>query len=272
MKGLLLILGVVALSLALRTLPWTFTRKLGALGFLAASFMLGYFASGKIWIGAVTVAMWFLFPWIELITRTRKMRLPVKRSLSRQSPPGSQRFPELNSITEEIEAEGFVYVKDSGWKWNDTNQFYRFFYHEEKRTHATICFTEQSFFSYACVSISVRHEDGRVFRTANLPFSSPMKSPPNIVQRRDLDSFSFQDFVQGHEIWLEAIGLATADFADQSPEDIIAQVESESGNQIHHNVDSGIIALCEKAETWRYSWRGLLYLYFQTLKDFVRWC
>ncbi len=272
MNGILLILGVIALSLALRTLPWTFTRKLGAAGFLAASFLVGYFASGKIWIGAVIVAMWFLFPWIELITRTRKMRLPVKRSLSRKSPPGAQRFPELNTITGEIEAAGFVYVKDTGWSWNDTNQFFRFFYHAEKRTQATICFTEQSFYSYTSVSISVRHGDGRVFRTSNLPFSSPMKSPPNIVQRRDLDSFLFVDFIEGHEMWVEALGFTTEDFTHQSPEDIVTQVESESGSQINHNLESGIIALCEKAETWRYSWRGLVYLYFQALKDFMRWC
>jgi hypothetical protein len=272
MTEIFLILGVVVLSFALRTIRWVPLRKMGAIGFLAASFLAGYFLTGKIWVGAVAVGMWFLFPWIELITRTRKMRLPVKRSLSKQAPPGSQRFPELTAMTDEIEEEGFEYVNDSGWDWNLTRQFFRFFYDEEKRSQAAICFTEQDHFSWACVTLTSRHTNGKVYRSTNIPFSNPMKSPPGIVMRRDLASGSFSDFLLAHENWLESLGCKPSDLLPQSPDEIADQVEMESGSQISHNAETGIIAICEKAETWRYSWRGLFYLYFQVLKDFVRWC
>jgi hypothetical protein len=272
MTEFFLFLGVVVLSIALRTVKWAPLRKIGAFGFLAASFLAGYFLTGRIWVGVVTVAIWFLFPWIELLTRTRKMRSPVNRALSRQAPPGFQRFPELNAMTDEIEGEGFEYVTDSGWSWNHTRQFFRFFYHAEKRAQVAICFTEQENFSWTCVTMTSRHSNGKIFRSTNIPFSNPMKSPPGLLMRRDLASASFAEFLSAHEMWLGTQNCEISDLITQSPEDISTQIESESGNQISHNAESGIIAVCEKAETWRYSWRGLFYLYFQVIKDFVRWC
>lgn len=268
-----LILGVIVLSFALRTINWTFFRKLGAFGFLAASFLVGYFLTDKIWVGSMVVVMWFLFPWIELLTRTRKLRLPVSRSLHKQPPPGAQRFPELSSMTDEIEAEGFEYLKDAGWNWNQTRQFFRFFYNSEQRSQMAICFTEQEHFSWACVSLTVRHKNGKVYRSTNIPFSTPMKALPGIQVRRDLSSASFVEFKQEHEQWLSSMGLKTEDFLPQSSDDIASQIENESGSQISHNVKSGIIAVCDdKSDTWRYSWRGLFYVYFQVVKDFLKWC
>ncbi|MDF1815562.1 MAG: hypothetical protein P1V20_25415 [Verrucomicrobiales bacterium] len=272
MTEFLLILGVIVLSFALRTLRWTPFRKMGVVGFLAAFFLTGYFLSGKIWVGAMLVSMWFLFPWIELLTRTRKMRLPVKKKLSSQAPPGAQRFPELESMTAEIEAEGFEYVKDTGWKWQENRQFFRFFYHPDKRVQVAICFTEQKHFSWACLTLTARHSNGKVYRSTNIPFSTPMKSAPGVITRRDLYSSTFPGFLGSHEEWFEGMGLEGSDLVPQTAGDITDQLENENGSQILHNVKSGIISVCENADTWRYSWRGLIYLYFQALKDFVKWC
>ena len=259
-------------SFALRTFQHGFFRKLGAFGFLAATFLIGFFASGLVWVGLALAFLWFLFPWIELLTRTRKLRLPVKRTLERQAPPGSQRCPELGELTEEIEEKGFEYVSDTGWKWEDTRQFFRFFYHDEKRAQATICFTEQVHFSWVSISVTTKHRDGRVFRSTNVPFSNPMKLSPHVFLRRDVDSLNFDDFLGRHLDWLDRLAFREDDLAEQSPDEFLAEAEEESGRQINHNVESGIIALCEKADTWRYSWRGLVYLYVQVVKDFLRWC
>ena len=271
MSELLIVLSVVFLSCALRSFQWGPVRKLGAAGLLVASFLVGYFITGRFWVGSVAVLLWFVFPWFELLTRTRRMRLPVKKSLSRKAPPGAQRFPELTGMTEEIENEGFEYVSDTGWEWEDTHQFFRFFYSEEKRTQAAICFTEQGPITWASVSVTSRTAD-KIRRTINVSFSNPMKNPPNVEVRRDLESTTFREYLAGHLSWLETCGYQPGDLQPQSPRDILSQVERESGQQISHNVDSGIIALCEEAETWRYSWRGLCFLYFQVLKDFLRWC
>ena len=272
MTETLIILGVVILSFALRTVQLPIVRKAGALGFLVATFLTGYFISGKIWVGILSMLLWFLVPWIELLTRTRKLRLPVNRTLKKVGPPGSQRFPELGSMTDEIEEEEFEYVSDTGWEWEETNQFFRFFYHQKNRVQAAICFTEQPAFSWACISLTSRHNDGRIFRSTNLPFNNPMKSAPDVIVRRNWTATTFADFVYDHQEWLTALGCEEEDFLVQDPEETIEQVERETGSQITHNVESGIIALCEKADTWRYSWRGLWYVYLQVLKDVVKWC
>ncbi len=271
MTETLIVLGVIVLSCALRTTDGWAWRKLGALGFLAATFLTGYFLTGLWWVGAAATVFWFLAPWIELLTRTRNLRLPLKHTLRRKGPPGVGRFPELSEMTSEIEASGFEHVADTGWEWADTHQFFRFLYHGEKRVQAVICFSEQPAFSWACINLTSRHEDGRIYRSTNLPFSNPMKSAPNVKLRRNWKASNFEEFFETHETWLDSCGCRRDDLIEQSPDDLFDQVEEETGRQIDHNAKSGIISICEEAETWRYSWRGLCYVYVQVLKDMVKW-
>ena len=62
---ILVILGTVALSLSLRTFPYPALRKLGALGILATSFLIGWlFSGGYVAVGAFCASSWLLLPWL----------------------------------------------------------------------------------------------------------------------------------------------------------------------------------------------------------------
>lgn len=270
MYELLLVVGLIVFSFALRSFRIKLLRKLGALGILAATFFAFYLFTGSVAAGCGGLLIWFLLPWIELLTRIRRLRLPVLKSLEQESPPSNARFPELSDITEEIEEAGFEYVADTGWDWESMHQFFRIFYHEDSRQRASICLTEQENVSWVSVDLSSRSIDGRIYRTTNLPFSEPMKMAPGVHLRRVPDALDFASLEEAHREWLFLSGVMDEDLVEEDPEKIVGLIEQETGKQIRHNLDAGIIRMGEVAGTFRFSWRGLFYLYFQLVKDMVR--
>lgn len=272
MTELFIILGVVVFSFALRSFSNRLVRKLGAIGILAATFLAFYLPTGNIAAGVGGLLIWFLLPWVELLTRIRQLRLPVDKALERQSPPNASRFPAFSEMTDEVEEAGFEYVSDTGWDWDGMNQFYRIFYHPETREQAAICLTEQDGVSWGCLTLTSRHRDGRTFRTTNIPFSSPMKTAPDVTLRQAPKAEFFSELLEVHRLWMKGLGYETEDFVDESPDELPGLIEKETGRQIKHNLETGLIRLADKAGTFRYSWRGLFYLYFQLVKDMVRMC
>ncbi len=121
--GILLTLGVAVLSVGLRTFQNSYAQKAGALGFLAATFLVVYLITAS-WVWGLAGAMaWLFLPWLEILTRIRTLRLPKQKQLRPKSPPSADTFPALSEITREIEDEGFVHVGDAGWDWEDFRQF-----------------------------------------------------------------------------------------------------------------------------------------------------
>ena len=53
---------------------------------------------------------------------------------------------------------------------------------------------------------------------------------------------------------------------------LVVEDEKHLGVGIKYNLEAGLIRLADKAGTFRYSWRGLFYLYFQLVKDMVKMC
>lgn len=270
MTDLLIVAGVLVLSFALRTSRLRVLRKLGALGILGATFLAFYFFTDSIAAGIVGVLLWFLLPWVELLTRIRRLRLPVGKTLEREAPPGHSRFPELGELTDEIEAEGFEYVADTGWDWDGMHQFYRIFYHAGNREQAAICLTEQDGMSWVALTLTSRHPRGMTYRTTNLPFSSPMKTAPELSLRQAPECDSFTALLEVHRYWMDALAFVPEDFVAEDPAQLTTLIEQETGRQIKHNLDSGLIKPGETNGTFRYSWRGLFYLYCQLVKDMVR--
>ncbi len=272
MTGFFIVLGVVVFSVALRSFNHRLLRKLGALGILAATFLAFYLPTGNVLAGVGGLLIWFMLPWVELLTRVRHVRLPVRRQLEKQPPPGHSRFPALTELTDEVEEAGFEYVADTGWDWDGMNQFYRLFQHEEEKAEAAISLTEQEGVGWVSLSITSRLEDGRTIRTTDIPFSSPMKISPDVLTRQKPLSDSFDDLLETHRSWLGELGAKDQVLEVAEPETLMESIEKETGQQIRHNLDAGLIEPGETEETVRYSWRGLFYLYFQLVKDMVRMC
>src|SRR5947207_1218518 len=109
---LMLILGVAVLSMALRSFRNVVLQKLGAIGVLATSYLIGWLMTGYQAVGAVCAASWLMLPWLEILTRVRRLTLPTEKKLRHKHPPNDETFPALDDLTREVEGESFVRVED----------------------------------------------------------------------------------------------------------------------------------------------------------------
>ena len=98
-SSLLLVLGVAVLGLGLRTFRQPICRRLSVACLLFTSFLIGYLPTGSWAVGVILVAFWILLPWVEIIARVRKLRLPIERVFSESSAPRDELFPFLNLLT-----------------------------------------------------------------------------------------------------------------------------------------------------------------------------
>lgn len=266
----LIIAGVIVLAVACKTFTHPFYRRLGNLAILAASFLTGYFLSGGniIW-GVIAMFSWFFLPWLEILTRVRNLRLPLDKKLRHRFPPTQEQFPLLGDFTSEVKEEGFEHVDDAGWEWDEMKQFVRFFQHSDKKHQAAIYLNEQTHLVYAYISISSRTADGNTWTTWNYPFSYTMKFAPEFHLNRVIDAHSFLELFDCHESFLLRQGITNEKLIDIDPDNVQTVTENELRNQIDHNLDKGLIRLSGKG-TFRYSWRGMFYLWFQSIKDMVK--
>jgi hypothetical protein len=102
----LLVFGVGVLSAALRTVQIPLVFRIGTLGLVFTSFLAGWLLGGSVVLGVVFASTWFLLPWLEILTRVRKLRLPLHRALEKSPPPPSSRFPGFGELSEELEGLG----------------------------------------------------------------------------------------------------------------------------------------------------------------------
>ena len=96
MRETLIVIGLLILAVGLRSARTGCLRKLGALTFLAASFCLLYFLTGSLLGGLLGAVLWFFLPWIELLTRIRRMRLPLNNRLHHRRLPDPRLFPDFD--------------------------------------------------------------------------------------------------------------------------------------------------------------------------------
>jgi hypothetical protein len=86
-SSILLVLGVLVLGAAFRSYHNPVCQRLSVTCFLSASFLVGYLPTGSWALGFAAVSLWFLLPWLEILTRIRRMRLPLDRSFREKTPP-----------------------------------------------------------------------------------------------------------------------------------------------------------------------------------------
>ena len=70
---LLLVLGAAVLSAALRSFQNPLLFRLGTLGIVATSFLAGWLLGGSVGLGAVLAASWLFLPWLEILTKVRRL-------------------------------------------------------------------------------------------------------------------------------------------------------------------------------------------------------
>lgn len=268
-SNILIILGVAVLCIALRCFRHPIAFRLSTVGIVVTLFLLGWLLGGSLAAGFVCAASWLFLPWLEILTRVRRLRLPVERTLVPRTPPTRNVFPGFSEITEEVEAEGFEYVEDTGWDYEDNRQFYRLFCHPRAHTEAAICLVEQNEFAFYYLMLTTRASDGRVFMTWNYPFSYGLSPAPRLKLNRISGELSFAEIAKKHEEFLTSNHLSGCQIPSVSPKAIRDELQNDLRAQIMHNIDKGLLKR-DDHNLIRYSVRGMFYLWFQFLRDIVR--
>jgi len=268
-SNLLLVLGVAVLSAACRSFQHRLLFRLGTFGIVITSFLAGWLLGGSVWLGGALAASWLFLPWLEILTRVRRLRLPLERTLLPRTPPTRQSFPGFAAVTEEVENEGFEFVEDIGWNHEDNRQFYRVLTAEERKTQACICLAEQNDFAFYYLTLTSRTADGRVFMTWNYPFSYGLKLPRHLRVQRFPDQGPFASLLTVHEKFLEAEGVGPNLLIAQDPEEMVQTMQSEMRDQLIHNIDLGVLER-DGEKFIRYTRRGMFFLWCQFLRDLVR--
>ena len=269
MNELMFFVGLVALTAAFFSFPHPVCRRLGILSLGAATFAAGYLATGNLWIGAACVSAVLLLPWVEILLRIRKLRLPLRKQLRQSTPPSREIFPALTEISDDIEASGFEHVADLGWEMDGYRQFLRLFAHPKKHEEAAITYVEQNQLGFHFTSVTSRGLDGAVFTTWDCPVSSSLKIPPTVHLHRVAGEAPFDTLLEGHGDFLRERGVEDGALQAVDPDSVRAAVEQDMETQMQHNIREGLLEPADDGHG-RYSWRGMLYLWFQFLRDIFR--
>ena len=269
LSNILLTLGVAALSLGLRTVRHPWVQKLGAIGILVTSYLAGHLLTGSWVFGLVCALSWFFLPWLDLLTRIRKLSLPLERPLVHTPPPNAETFPELRELTADLEDEGFEHVDDMGWQWEEYRQFFRIFHKADERAQAAICLVEQHEVSFYFLTISSRGKDGTLWTTWNYPFPYSLKLVPQWRVNRPGAEQTFYELMESHRQWLRVKGVAQTSLQEIDPEAIQAEIQRDLQTQVTHNLNEGVLVRIATGEV-QYTWRGLVFLWVQFLRDLLR--
>jgi hypothetical protein len=269
LNDLLLLAGLVVLTAAFFSFGHPLLRRLGVLCVGLTTFAAGYLLTRNVWVGLAFASGWLVLPWIEILLRVRKLRLPLRKELHQTAPPSREMFPALNELSDEIESAGFEHAADLGWDMEGYRQFLRLFAHPEKREEAAITYVEQNQLGFHFASVTSRGADGAVFTTWNCPVSSSLKTPPTVHLHRVASDADFAALVTGHGEFLRGRGLGAAALQPVDPETVRAAVERDMETQMQHNLREGLLRPADDGHG-RYSWRGMLYLWCQFLRDIFR--
>jgi hypothetical protein len=269
LSSLFLIAGVIVLGIAFRSFRHPICQRMSLLCLLGASFLIGYLP-GHSWIaGFLVAAIWPLLPWLEILTRVRTLRLPIDRTLRQRTPPNRDIFPNLDQLTEEIETEGFELVDDMGYDWESQQQFLRVFHRDSDRTLAAVCLVDQGDIAFYYISLVARGRDGETFTTWNYPFSYSLKAIPANHICRVRPDIAFHQLCTAHASFLRKRHVSLNQIQSIELSQIRELLQNDIRNQIHHNVAVGLLAPTNDREV-RYTWRGMFYLWFRFIWDFVR--
>ena len=266
----LTILGIVLIGMALRSCRRRLLRKLGALVYLIASGVAVYFISDNLALAIVSIFLWFFLPWIELGTRVRKLRLPMNNKLNEEATPRLQHFPEAALNVDELEDLEFEHSSDYGWNWAESKQHYSFYWNPEERTVVTVSLCKQANIAFSYVTISSRDSHGKIYRTSNFPFSPTLKNAPNVAWNQIACCHSsLRQSLLCHKKFIKKKGGDLDQLMIPDPEALNTEVENDMNVQIEHNLKSGIITMTDDGK-FRYSFRGLCFLWKQFIKDMIR--
>jgi len=249
----------------------TWSRKAGLLCFWAASGGAVWALSGFWWAGAATLGLWIAFPISEMVIVLRRLQIPRERVLEEAIAP-LEEFPELRSITHELEEIGFHKVEDCNLTPTVQEQFYRLFGHADGLHHGVIGFVTEGNLGFDFIAFSSEDRQGRQWVTWDYPLSYGLKMPPQVILHRTLHCTTVAELFEAHRELLHLNGVGDTDLVAGS--DLAAvrgRLERSLARQLQYNVSIGILSPGRaEADGLRYSWRGAFYVASEVMRDLVR--
>lgn len=272
MKELLTVIAIIIFGYALRSCRTVMLRKLGALILLIASGLCFYFLFESVHAGIAAMAAWFFLPWIELLTRIRKLRIPVENKLKQRSSGNLDVFPNAEKYVDTLEHAGFEHISNCGWNLGGMDQLYQLYWNAETKSVASLCLCEQSNVTFSYVTITSRDITNGVWRTTNFPFSPTLKSTPTVHWNQiSCVNECVNKLIKQHGHFLTKQGFMDEDLSIPDPDHLEEELEHELNHQIDHNLQQGIIRLSGE-DHFRYTTRGLFFLWRQFIRDMIRLC
>jgi len=272
MQQFYIVIAIIVFAFALRSCRTIIFRKLGAVVMLLASGLSFYYFTDSILAGIAAMAAWFFLPWVELLTRIRNMRMPLENQLEQTFSTNLDPFPNAREHITSLEKAGFEHICNCGWNLGGMEQLYQLFWNAETRTVASLCLCEQSNITFSYLTFTSRDITNGIWRTTNFPFSPTLKTAPRIHWNQVNCSEECADrLLVNHEYFLSEQGFFDDDLCIPDPDQLEQEIESELRNQIDHNLKRGIIRLTGDGH-FRYTLRGLFYLWRQYVKDMIRLC
>ena len=147
---------------------------------LIASGLCFYFLTGNVWAGIGAAAAWFFLPWVELLTRIRKMRMPLENKLQERFSTNLDVYPNAEQHLTILEKEGYEHIRDCGWNLGGMMQIYQLFWNAETKSVASLCLCEQSNITFTYLTLTTHDITNGVWRTTNFPFSPTLKAAPKV--------------------------------------------------------------------------------------------
>lgn len=271
MRAFLIVLGLLFIAVALRTSRRFWVRKIGALTLLAASSLAFYFLTGSLLGALLGLIVWLFLPWVELLTRVRSLSFPLEHRLHGQVVPNHAFFPNAAITIETMEREMFRHQMDCSWNWLGTVQHHRLFVQADARAVATLCLCEKCDVVFAFVVITSMAENGHIYRTSNFPFAPQLKSPRSLHWNHlPCSKLCFKQIWQHHREFLQAHGVSES-LQAHDPDHLDLWVESQMEAMVEYNLEQGIIDLRQDGH-FAYTFRGMLFLWGQFIKDMIRLC
>jgi len=272
MQQFFIIVAIIIFGFALRSCRTVLLRKLGVLVMLLASGLALYFLTGNVWAGIAAAAAWFLLPWVELLTRIRKMRMPLENQLEQSFDTNLDVFPNAEKHIHSLEKAGYEHIRNCGWNLGGMEQLYQLFWNAETKSVASLCLCEQSNVTFTYLTITSRDITDGIWRTTNFPFSPTLKPAPRVHWNQVSCTHECAiKLLRDHYSFLNQQGFIDDDISIPDPDHLEQEIESELRHQINHNIEHGIIQLTGDGH-FKYTIRGLFFLWRQFIKDMIRLC
>ena len=80
---------------------------------------------------------------------------------------------------------------------------------------------------------------------------------------------SFLEMHESHADWLRKNRVPLEELEELEPDSIPKEIQRDLRAQVTHNLAVGVLKQTSEGQI-RYSWRGMLFIWFQFLRDLVR--